>query len=159
MSHAFNYFLPVLDETGTEEQFRLWFLDSGDEGCLGEVGYDCVMPDQIDWFKAEAQKIDSQSNSKNKGFLFLHIPFFEYVNLYNNDNFFGQRGEEICCQTINTGLFSALKEEKAVQWVSVGHDHNNDYYGEYDGINLAYGRKTGYGSYGPTGVQNGARVF
>lgn len=60
---------------------------------------------------------------------------------------------------MNTGLFSALKEHRSVEWVSVGHDHNNDYYGEYDGINLAYGRKTGYGCYGPEGMLKGARVF
>lgn len=41
----------------------------------------------------------------------------------------------------------------------VGHDHNNDYYGNYDGVNLAYGRKTGYGAYGPSGMLHGARVF
>jgi hypothetical protein len=60
---------------------------------------------------------------------------------------------------LNTGLFAALKQDQIVEWVSAGHDHDNDYYGSYDGINLAYGRKTGYGSYGPNGMQNGARVF
>ena len=47
---------------------------------------------------------------------------------------------------MNTGLFSALVEQKIVEWVSVGHDHDNDYYGLVDGIYLAYGRKTGYGN-------------
>jgi len=46
-----------------------------------------------------------------------------------------------------------------VEWVVAGHDHNNDYYGNYDGINLAYGRKTGYGCYGPDKMMRGARVF
>ena len=49
-------------------------------------------------------------------------------------------------------MFGALKEDKTVDWVTVGHDHNNDYYGNIDGINLAYGRKTGYGCYGPDGM-------
>lgn len=43
--------------------------------------------------------------------------------------------------------------------MSVGHDHDNDYYGEFDGINLAYGRKTGHACYGPNNMQRGARVF
>ena len=43
--------------------------------------------------------------------------------------------------------------------MTCGHDHNNDYYGQYKGINLAYGRKTGYGSYGPYKFLRGARVF
>lgn len=45
LSHAFNYVLPIYDEDGEDVEFRLWFLDSGDEGCMGQRGYDCVMPD------------------------------------------------------------------------------------------------------------------
>jgi hypothetical protein len=52
-----------------------------------------------------------------------------------------------------------MKEQKTVEWVSAGHDHDNDYYGVHDGINLAYGRKTGYGCYGPSGMLHGGRVF
>lgn len=81
------------------------------------------------------------------------------MNLYNDYSYFGQRGEDICCWSVNTGLFAALKEQRTVEWVSAGHDHNNDYYGKYQGINLAYGRKTGFGSYGPANITNGARVF
>lgn len=90
----------------------------------------------------------------------MHIPMIEYVNLYNDFNFFGTKGEEICCWSVNTGLFGALVEQPTIEWVSVGHDHNNDYYGNYEGINLAYGRKTGFGGcYGPNNLKRGARVF
>ena len=41
-----------------------------------------------------------------------------------------------------------------------GHDHNNDYWGDYYGIRLSYGRKTGHGGYGPPRyMQRGARVL
>jgi hypothetical protein len=43
--------------------------------------------------------------------------------------------------------------------VSSGHDHNNDYYGDYEGITLSYGRKTGVGCYGPKNMLRGARIF
>lgn len=33
--------------------------------------------------------------------------------------------------------------------VFVGHDHSNDYVNEFEGMILGYGRKTGYGCYGP----------
>ena len=33
--------------------------------------------------------------------------------------------------------------------VFAGHNHNNDFRGRYLGIDLFYGRKTGYGGYGP----------
>jgi len=44
--------------------------------------------------------------------------------------------------------------------VFVGHDHNNDYGGYLDNVELVYGRKTGFGYYGPVGnVERGARVI
>ena len=84
---------------------------------------------------------------------------FEFMTMVNNYDFYGTKGEEVCCWSVNTGLFAALKEDSTVEWIVSGHDHNNDYYGNYDGINLAFGRKTGYGSYGPAGMLHGARVF
>ena len=62
---------------------------------------------------------------------------------------YGAKYEPVCCQGLDTGLFAAIKEQPTVEWVTCGHDHNNDYQGSYQGINLSYGRKTGYGSYGP----------
>lgn len=97
--------------------------------------------------------------SKGHGFLFVHLPLVEYLNLVNNAEFYGQSGEGVCCPSLNTGLFGAIKEHPSVEWVVAGHDHDNDYYGNYDGINLAFGRKTGHGCYGPDALQRGARVF
>jgi len=81
------------------------------------------------------------------------------MNVYTYNDIFGLKAEEVCCPAVNTGLFSAITEQKTVEWVTAGHDHNNDYYGLYEGIYLTYGRKTGYGSYGPTWFLRGARVF
>jgi len=41
----------------------------------------------------------------------------------------------------------------------LGHDHNNDFYGYYQGIGIGYGRKIGYTHYGPINQKHGARVF
>jgi len=160
ISHAFNYMLPVYHGNGSDVAFRLWFLDSGeDTGCFGVRGYDCVRPDQIEWFRQAHYQIPATDPSKGRGILFMHISIPEYTYLYNNMGFYGHRGETSYCQPLNTGLFGAMKEQKTVEWVTVGHDHNNDFHGNYDGINLAYGRKTGYACYGPDGILHGARVF
>jgi hypothetical protein len=45
LSHAFNYVHEVYDSEGIDVEMRLWFLDSGEEGCMGVIGYDCVRPD------------------------------------------------------------------------------------------------------------------
>ena len=38
----------------------------------------------------------------------------------------------------------------AIQGVFVGHDHCNDFFVDFEGMLLAYGRKTGVGGYGPS---------
>ena len=80
-------------------------------------------------------------------------------NMYNNGEIHGTVGEPVCCFSVNTGLVAAVIEKKVCEWISVGHDHNNDYYGEYNGIKLAFGRKTGFGQYGPDYFRRGARIF
>src|SRR5690349_17783313 len=53
-----------------------------------------------------------------------------------------------------------MKEMGDMKAVYCGHDHDNDYYGDYFNITLSYGRKTGYGAYGPPpGWLRGARVL
>lgn len=89
----------------------------------------------------------------------MHIPIPEYMDLFNNGKIYGTRNERIGCSSVNTGLFSAMLEQPTVNWVACGHDHNNDFYGNHQGIYLGYGRKTGYGGYGPAGMNRGARVF
>ena len=87
----------------------------------------------------------------------MHIPTFEYVNLFNDHPYFGVKFQDVSCSSVNTGLFSAMKEQPTVEWLSVGHDHLNSYWGNYYGINLAYGRKTGFGS--GSLFKHGARIF
>jgi hypothetical protein len=46
-----------------------------------------------------------------------------------------------------------------VAWASAGGDHSTDFWGTYNGINLSYGRKSGFGSYGPKFMKRGARIL
>ena len=61
---------------------------------------------------------------------------------------------------MNTGLYAAFKEMNNMKGVFCGHDHDNDFWGDYNGIALHYGRKTGFGGYGPKFFQKrGARIL
>jgi hypothetical protein len=40
-----------------------------------------------------------------------------------------------------------------------GHDHTNDFIGDFHGVRLGYGRKTGYGGYFRLGWKHGARII
>jgi len=90
---------------------------------------------------------------------FIHIPLPEYLQMRNDFVTYGNQRDHVGCSSVNSGFFAALKQAGTVQWVTCGHDHSNDFEGEYDGIKLSYGRKSGYGSYGPKYLQRGARVF
>ena len=57
----------------------------------------------------------------------------------------------MCCPSYNKNIFKILKNYGYVKGIYVGHDHNNDYKGYYEGVELAYGRKSGYGGYGGYG--------
>jgi len=52
-----------------------------------------------------------------------------------------------------------MKQKGTVKWVSAGADHSTDFWGTYNDINLSYGRKTGFNSYGPKFMMRGARIF
>jgi hypothetical protein len=91
--------------------------------------------------------------------VFTHTPIPEYLNLFNGYQYYGDRNEPISCSSVNTGLFSAIKETRDVSWVFSGHDHDNDFYGNYHGVMLAYGRMTGYSGYSNSSLLKGARVI
>ena len=95
------------------------------------------------------------------GFAFLHIPLVEYLYMWQTKQpIFGERHEEVCCSSVNTNLFNSFKKYGNVQAVFCGHDHNNDYWGDYDGVRLHFGRKTGFGGYGPAkGMMRGVRML
>jgi hypothetical protein len=63
--------------------------------------------------------------------MFFHIPCPEYLILYNEYPYFGSCLSNISPWSVNTGLFSALLEQPTVSWISVGHNHGNDFYGVY----------------------------
>jgi hypothetical protein len=89
--------------------------------------------------------------------VFLHNPIQEFMSLANYYNVTGHREHPVGCQAVNTGLFATAKEFGKVGWFAAGSDSNNDFMGEYHGVQLCYGRKTGKG--GPRSLKQGARIF
>jgi hypothetical protein len=60
-------------------------------------------------------------------------------------------------------LLAAILGRGDVKGVFVGHDHVNDYVGDYFGVRLGYSANTGFGTYGLDGEERdrmrGAPVF
>jgi hypothetical protein len=159
---ATNYYLPVYTNDNSSIGQVLWIFDSGNSGCLGVSGWGCVQYDQIEWYRNTSRTLASENSGVVPALAFFHIPLYEHLDLWNVRGVYGDlaEGEGVCCSSVNTGLYSAMKQMGDVKGVYCGHDHSNDYIGDYHGIALGFGRKTGYGCYGPPfGWKHGARVL
>ncbi len=135
----------------------LYFIDSGSIDPLGIGTYEFVHPDQVTWFN----EVSKQYYHKGKGFkqdlLFLHIPLPEYKDALMDGNVTGSKNETISSPMMNTGLFTSLLLDGKVAGVFCGHDHDNDFVADYQGIKLCYGRISGFQCYGE--LTRGARVI
>ena len=156
-----NYVLPVHASHGRKPAALLYCIDSrayaGIEG-LGD--YDWIRPGQIQWYRAQASRHRRLNDGQPLPALaFFHIPLPEYNMVWDAGTCVGQKAEGVCCPRINSGLFAAMLEQDDVMGAFVGHDHVNDYIGELADIWLAYGRGTGFDTYGKEGFPRGARVI
>jgi hypothetical protein len=160
LSGVGNYVLPVLAAQTERTAAHLYCLDSNAYAETAVEGYGWIRRDQIAWYVASSQSLAAaHAGERLPALAFFHIPLPEYDEVWDFHPCFGYKHEPVCCPRINTGLFAALHEMGEVMGVFVGHDHINDYMGELHGIRLAYGRGSGYNTYGRAGYAKGARVI
>lgn len=109
--------------------------------------YDYLTVEQVNWFKEEV------SNDVVKSLAFMHMPLLQYLE-YQGDDI----RETVWPQAVDTGFFEAiLATNKKTIGVFVGHDHNNEFSFNLDGVLLAYGRNSGYNAYGT--YEKGSRII
>jgi len=167
-----NYILEVKGSDNDSIKSVLYFFDSGAYTPIKGLGtYDWFAFNQIEWYKKES----AAYTKENKGnpypaLAFFHIPLAEYplMKAEKYDQLIGSKDEKECNGKLNTGMFAAMREAGDVMGTFVGHDHDNDYIGDYYGIYLAYGRFSGgnteYNNLGKNGcrvieLQEGQRTF
>jgi pre-mRNA-splicing factor SYF1 len=181
-----NYHVDVLSATPGEESrvdARLWFFDSMNRGCENDsLSWGCVGTDTVAWMKDITS--GGMMSPALQSLAFVHIPLPEHRFGYGDFRATGIRQEDSACPVVNTGLAEQLVYSNVSMVVS-GHDHQNDFvgniylegqertndtatrflpgsgYSRYGDIPMlmAYGRKSGYGSYGPGDITRGARVI
>jgi 3',5'-cyclic AMP phosphodiesterase CpdA len=140
--------------------------------------WDWIKTNQVAWYLHTSERIERENGRRIPSLMFFHIPLQEFRQMYENDaakrqhpelglaaqhGVLGERNEDECPGTFNSGLFAAMLARGDVKGVFVGHDHVNDYVGNYFGIYLGYSANTGFGTYGLDGADKnrlrGARVF
>lgn len=157
-----NYVLHVFGSSSASSNTvitNLYFMDTGNRGCMGVKGWGCLAPSQVEWYRNTSMTLRTKLNRTVPSLAFFHIANPEYMYSLNNLEAWGHREENVCCSSLNTGIFAAFKEMQDVRATFVGHDHNNDYRVNYQNITLHYGRKTGFGGYFGKHFQTGARVI
>lgn len=123
--------------------YHAYFLDSKAERETytqeeGEYGY--LSTAQVNWYE------NSVSTDLVESVVFMHIPLRQYIDPTTYDGVFLE--DKVYAQGIDTGFFDAMVANNKSKAVFVGHDHLNDFTFLKDDILLAYGRISGYTSYG-----------
>ncbi|MCD4826317.1 MAG: metallophosphoesterase [Acholeplasmataceae bacterium] len=123
--------------------YHAYFLDSKAERetyTEEEGEYDYLSTAQVSWYE------HSVSTDLVESIVFMHIPLRQYINPDTYDGIFLE--DKVYAQGKDTGFFDAMVLYNMSKAVFVGHDHLNDFTLTKDGILLAYGRISGYTSYG-----------
>lgn len=126
-----------------------YFFDTGSMSPLDNESYDFVSIEQINWYEQTRQKYQ-MIHSETKDLCFLHIPLPEYVEAGKRikEGYFWEQNPRIASPSLNTGLFSRFVFNEHIKYIFCGHDHDNNFIGEYLGINCVYGNVSGYNCYG-----------
>lgn len=129
-----------------EVVYSLFMLDDGQyrivDGAITDGG---VNENQIEWYKWAVNGINKTSGKNVPNMAFMHVPVPEYKEL--NDNFeMGMRQEDSCTARDNDGFFEAFQANGGTHMFA-GHDHNNNFVADYNGVKLCYMTKSSYNCY------------
>ncbi len=158
-----NFIIPIYSQNGEKIKFALWGLDSGlyQRDTLGHPKNELVLPDapfsrnsdgtpdfsQVMWYWNESVRLEKEEGEKVNGIIFTHVPLPEFVYITRNPEECHARGnlrEAPGCAMLSTGLFNATVERADIKGFFFGHDHLNDFQGEYLGITMACDGSLGY---------------
>lgn len=166
----------ILGSSHDQPVFNVWSLDSGQYSpdtvggqsvdADGLDRYEVIRPDQVAWYYNTSMALEERYGRPIPALAFFHIPLQEFHFMWENrenHDVVGEMNEGVSAGPFNSGLFAAMMDRSDVKGVFVGHDHVNDFVGDYFGIRLGYAGNTGFGTYGLDGEEEnrlrGARVF
>lgn len=168
-----THYINIKDSEGKKDIFALYLIDSNKKESDGS--YSPVKKEQLEWL----EKVRKENNYL-PALLFQHIPVPEFYDVLEKVPFYkkgrveayksrkntfwclpgkdGFMGETPAVPEINTGEFDLIKKHGDILGLFVGHDHNNSFVRNKDGIDLGYTQGAGFNTYGP-GDKRGVRVF
>ena len=126
--------------------YSLFMLDDGQYRITdGEISDGGVNRNQIKWYKWAVDGIAKENGKTVPNMAFMHVPLPEYQTLDGNF-LLGLRQENSCTARDNDGFFEVFKENSGTH-IFAGHDHNNNFVADYEGVKLCYMTKSSYNCY------------
>lgn len=144
---AGNDDLLIKDSTGTKPIFCAWLIDSNEYAPKSVGGYDWIHADQVAWYYQTSKGLQNKYGHKIPGLMFFHIPLQEFQQMVKAGAYQGDSFDVIGASKIHSSLFAAVRERGDVKGIFCGHDHINNYVGEWQGVKLGYDSAVGYYSY------------
>ncbi len=174
--------ITIKGSDGEKAAMAVYVIDSNAKESDGS--YSPVKKEQLEWYKSTRENLKNQFGQYVPSVVFQHIPVPEFYNIIEKTSFLDKNavedfknnkhcfytlseemlqrgdfmGETPAIPKINTGEFETLKEKGDVFALFVGHDHNNSFYREFEGITLGYTQGSGFNTYGP-GDKRGVRIL
>lgn len=175
MTGVGNYNLLLKDSKGEKDIFNLWFMDSNPYATEEEGGgYGYVHEDQTAWYQKTSDALKAANGGEPlPSLLFQHIIVPEAYEMFNtvsattkgavrghgvfNDQYYtvnpeyiyeGSLNEGPCPPDTNHGQFDSWLQQGDILGAFFGHDHVNDFAGEYKGIKLIATPAVTFYSYG-----------
>ena len=175
-----NCCVTIQHSNSAKNAFAIWLIDSNDyqRNAVGGLDYDCVHPDQIEWYEKKASELKAENSGKPlPAILFQHIPVqqeldgFKEVKAVSDEEkslpeYFERDGrmfrfghkilegrirEKPCPPYLvnnHRQQFESWKKTGDIIAAFFGHDHVNDFHIEIDGIHLYQTLGAGYFTYG-----------
>ena len=156
-----NYALTVRSSDGKKDAFVLYCIDSNTYSTIKGVKDTIIL--SVTRSIGIVRKARVYPNNGESRFLLWLSSISRCRNLIKRlpmrmPNSMAYVEKKACAPALNSGLFTAIKENGDVMGIFVGHDHDDDYAVCWHDVLLAYGRFTG----GPTEyihLPNGARII
>lgn len=139
-----NYVINLTRED--EIVYTLFMFDDGQFRVTdGEISDGGINENQIKWFNQNVKGISEKAGKTVPSMAFMHVSVPEYKE-QTSDFIAGQRGEDTCSARVNDGFFDEFKAAGGTHMFA-GHDHNNNFISQRDGVQLNYMTKSSYNCY------------
>ncbi len=127
-------------------------LDSG-SNTIYDADYDYIYDSQVDWYEDEIRSVAAANGlapSDLSTYLYYHIPLNAIQDAFSSGDGsvkYGTHPEDVCSSRHSDPLWNRVRSLESTRVMSFGHDHANDVWMKYDGIDCIYGKSIEYSCY------------